>query len=103
MCPPASESKEDYTKLKAAVGFLSLSTVGLLAATIALAVQGNSESSAAAATSSGDFSSSKSASLFFESEDANVCAGAKLALDNMLCADMDVPPPQGTLLITLLN
>ena len=98
MCPPASESKQqDNTKLKAAVGVLGLATVVLLASTIALATQGNSsdtKSSAAAATADSDFTSSKSVSLFFESDDANVCAGAKLALDNMLCADMDVAPPQ---------
>eukprot|EP00804_Cyclotella_cryptica_P006169 CCRYP_015262-RA/>CCRYP_015262-RA protein AED:0.43 eAED:0.35 QI:0/-1/0/1/-1/1/1/0/122 len=98
MCPPATESKsQDNTKLKAAVGFLSLATVALLASTIALAVNGNKStttSSEAAAATGSDFSSSKASSNFFASDDANVCAGAKLAFDNQLCADLEVPGPQ---------
>lgn len=98
MCPPATESKhQDNTKLKAAIGFLSVTTVALLASTIALAVNGNNSSttsSEAAAATGSDFSSSKAASDFFASEDSNVCAGAKLAFDNQLCADLEVPGPQ---------
>ena len=98
MCPPATESKnQDNTKLKAAVEFLSLATVALLVSTIALAINGNkstSASSEAAAATAADFSTSKVSSNFFASDDANVCAGAKLAFDNQLCADLEVPGPQ---------
>ncbi len=98
MCPPASDSKpQDNTKLKAAVGFLSLATVALLVTTIVLAVNGNQStatSSEASAATASDYSSSKAASNFFASDDANVCAGAKLAFDNQLCADLEVPGPQ---------
>ena len=98
MCPPASDSKpQDNTKLKAAVGFLALATLALLISTIALAVNGNKStttSSEASAATSSDFSSSKASSNFFASDDANVCAGAKLAFDNQLCADLEVPGPQ---------
>jgi hypothetical protein len=99
MCPPASESKQDNTKLKAAVALLSVSTLVFLATTIALAVKGNdseTKSAAAAATGSvtSDFSASKAESLFFATDDANACAGAKLAFDNQVCADMEVAPPQ---------
>lgn len=37
---------------------------------------------------------SKDMSNFFANEDANVCDGAKLAFDNKLCADLEVPVPQ---------
>ena len=98
MCPPASDSKpQDNTKLKAAVGFLSLATVALLVSTIVLAVNGNqstTKSSEASAATASDYSSSKASSNFFASDDANVCAGAKLAFDNQLCADLEVPGPQ---------
>lgn len=98
MCPPAAESKpQDNTKLKALIGLLSLATIALLASTIALAVNGNKSnttSSEAAAATGSDFSSSKASSNFFASDDANVCAGAKLAFDNQLCADLEVPGPQ---------
>ena len=98
MCPPAAESKpQDNTKLKALLGLLSLATIALLASTIALAVNGNKSnttSSEAAAATGSDFSSSKASSNFFASDDANVCAGAKLAFDNQLCADLEVPGPQ---------
>ena len=98
MCPPVTQSKpQDNTKLKAAVGFLSLATIALLVSTIALAVSGNKStaiSSEAAAATGSDFSSSKASSNFFASDAANACAGAKLAFDNQLCADLEVPGPQ---------
>jgi hypothetical protein len=98
MCPPAAESKpQDNTKLKALLGLLSLATIALLASTIVLAVNGNKStttSSEAAAATGSDFSSSKASSNFFASGDANVCEGAKLAFDNQLCADLEVPGPQ---------
>jgi len=98
MCPPAAESKpQDNTKLKALLGLLSLTTIALLASTIVLAVNGNKStttSSEAAAATGSDFSSSKASSNFFASDDANVCEGAKLAFDNQLCADLEVPGPQ---------
>jgi len=72
----------------------------LLAATIVLATnKGNSsneasEASASATVSGVEFLDSKAASSFFASEDDNVCAGAKLAFENKLCADLEVVPPQ---------
>jgi hypothetical protein len=85
---------------KALIGILGVSTVGLLAATIVLATnKGNSsneasEASASATVSGVEFLDSKIASSFFASEDDNVCAGAKLAFENKLCADLEVVPPQ---------
>jgi hypothetical protein len=37
---------------------------------------------------------SKASSDFFSTLEDNVCAGAKLALENKLCADLEVPAPQ---------
>lgn len=104
MCPPADTIKKDNTStLKALVAFFGLTTVGLLAATIALAVQnGNSNdapsssSSSAQATPSVDYLELKSSSSFFSTPNKdNACAGAKLALDNKLCADLEVAPQAG--------
>jgi len=104
MCPPADTIKKDNTStLKALVAFFGLTTVGLLAATIALAVQnGNSSdapsssSSSAQATPSVDYLQLKSSSSFFSTPNKdNACAGAKLALDNKLCADLEVAPQAG--------
>lgn len=98
MCPPATPSKNDESKLKTIVLILGLATVGLLAATIVLAVQnGKKEESTTTVTNSAQLSStadyfeSKAASKFFAKDDANVCEGAKLAFENQLCADLNVP------------
>jgi len=109
MCPPADNMKKDNTStLKALVGFFGLTTVGLLAATIVLAVQNSnnssgassssstSEQSSAQATTTNDFLQLKASSNFFSTADEdNVCAGAKLAFDNKLCADLEVAPQAG--------
>eukprot|EP01082_Thalassiosira_pseudonana_P011490 g10828.t1.1.5e17418b g10828 g10828.t1 contig4:2645820-2646973(+) len=107
MCPPTTtteqakdSSKANASNLKAAVGFLGLTTVGLLASTIVLATQKNDNTTsdanalATVAASGVNFMESKDMSNFFANEDANVCAGAKLAFDNKLCADLEVPVPQ---------
>merc|ERR1711966_617765 len=38
----------------------------------------------------------KDKSSFYDDAEANVCAGAKLALDNKLCADLNVAPQAGS-------
>ncbi|KAL7448940.1 hypothetical protein ACHAWC_001053 [Mediolabrus comicus] len=121
MCPPSQ--KDNTGTLKAAVGVLSVSTIGLLAATIALAVKGNQQpaptqtmatmdpkedtkapttvedaakedyATAATAAVLTDFVGLREGSMFLDFTD-NVCAGAQIAVSNKLCADMDVPPPQ---------
>ena len=107
MCPPSNDTKKDNTStLKTLVGFFGLTTVGLLVATIVLAVQNNSnnndassstaQSSSAQATTTDDFLQLKASSTFFSSaEEDNVCAGAKLAFENKLCADLGVAPQAG--------
>ncbi|KAL7479220.1 hypothetical protein ACHAW6_004960 [Cyclotella cf. meneghiniana] len=99
MCAPASslKSKNNDASLKAAAVFFSFTTLGLLIVTISLATSGKNTSattSETAAATAVDYSSSKTSSAFFASDDANVCAGAKLAFDNQLCADLEVPGPQ---------
>ena len=95
--------KKDNTTLKILVGGLSVTTIGLLASTIVLAGMNNNNtlslaSPAASSTltsSTGiDFMQSKASSNFFNDPDSNVCLGAKLALENKLCADLEVPSPQ---------
>lgn len=99
MCPP---SKDNTGTLKAAVGVLGVSTVALLASTIALAVKNNGAAAPAAAAPAAeataapevtDFVALKEGSIFLNGED-NVCAGAQLAVENKLCADLEVPTPQ---------
>jgi hypothetical protein len=41
-----------------------------------------------------DYVPRRALSAFFASGDANVCNGTKLAFDNQLCADLEVPVPQ---------
>jgi hypothetical protein len=104
MSSPADDiKKEDNTPaLKALVGFFGLTTVGLLVATIVLAVNNNTDASSSTEQSStqavmtADFLQLKNSSNFFSSsEEDNVCAGAKLAFDNKLCADLEVAPQAG--------
>jgi hypothetical protein len=89
------------------IGGLSVSTVGLLIAAIVLAGGGDSSTAAAPATTAADPSStaaavagveflqSKASSDFFATPQMdNACAGAKLAFENKLCVDLEVPPPQ---------
>ena len=78
------------------IGFLGLSTIGLLASTITLASnKGTSSSEAASVPAGTDFLESKVSSVFFATEEDNVCAGAKLAFENKLCADLEVAAPIG--------
>jgi hypothetical protein len=102
MCPlpetkslpaPSKKVPDPLTKYKYVIGDLSWSTFVLLVATLVLATnKGNSSNKASAdapATVSGvKFLDSKASSRFFASEDDNVCAGAKLAFKNKLCADL---------------
>mmetsp|Transcript_27872 Transcript_27872/g.58058 ORF Transcript_27872/g.58058 Transcript_27872/m.58058 type:complete len:407 (+) Transcript_27872:263-1483(+) len=107
-------AKDENSKLKAAVCVLGLSTVGLLASTIALAVQNNSSSNAAAApataedktvatleaSGSDNFlvpidivperATAEIATIF--DEGTNVCAEKAIKLDNVDCIHM--PGPQ---------
>ena len=48
-----------------------------------------------------DFLESKASSSFFDSEEDNVCAGAKLAFENKLCVDLEVVPPQAGANVTM--
>ncbi|KAL3808595.1 hypothetical protein ACHAXA_006556 [Cyclostephanos tholiformis] len=108
MCPPTESLpapiKVLQPKHKFLIGALSLSTISFLVATIVLAATNksnssseasNAASSAAAVSASVDFLTSKASSNFFATSDEdNFCAGAKLAFDNKLCADLEVPTPQ---------
>jgi len=93
------------------VGGLSVATVGLLVSTIVLIGMYNDSSSTnvqpappsatkdtivieSSSSTTIDFFESKATSNFFSNPSDNVCSGAKLALENKLCADLDVPSPQ---------
>jgi len=97
------------------VGGLSVATVGLLVATIVLIGMNNNTSndqpavvplstkdtitsdespSSSTNTIDIDLFDSKATSNFFSNPSDNVCSGAKLALENKLCADLEVPSPQ---------
>ncbi|KAL3792707.1 hypothetical protein ACHAW5_005812 [Stephanodiscus triporus] len=76
---------------------LGLSTIALLVSTIVLASERgklSGDSSSAGTVANGDDFLGKASSAFFATEDDNTCAGAKLAFENKLCADLDVPTPQ---------
>jgi len=94
-----AEEQKGSSGLKAAVVLLGLSTVGLLASTIALAVNkgDSSESSRPALAKSEEvsvmsFYESKKSSNFFADDQENKCKGAKLDLPNKDC--IHVPGPQ---------
>jgi len=99
MC--AHGNKVDNSTLKTLVGLLSLATVGLLAACIALAVGGSSSSSKdkhaapQADSAAAPYLESKASSSFFADDAVNACAGAKIALEDGLCADLEVVPQSG--------
>jgi hypothetical protein len=80
---------------------LGVSTVALLISTIALAVGGSSTAEASSSTSASttvagvEFLDSKKTSDFFATPQMdNACAGAKLALENKLCVELEVAAPQ---------
>jgi len=104
MCPPSQ--KDNTGTLKAAVAVLGVTSAALLAATIGLAAKGNQAAPAAApvdtmsavdvsatAPTVTDFIALKAGSIFMTAED-NTCAGKQLAVENKLCADLEVPTPQ---------
>ncbi|KAL7429173.1 hypothetical protein ACHAXM_001571, partial [Skeletonema potamos] len=105
MCPPAQ--KDNTGTLKVAIAVLGVTSTALLAATIALAAKENqaahadANGSAPADTMSAvettpvvtDFVALKAGSIFLDIKD-NTCSGAQIAVDNKLCADLEVPTPQ---------
>uniref|UniRef100_A0A7S4K0M4 Uncharacterized protein n=1 Tax=Odontella aurita TaxID=265563 RepID=A0A7S4K0M4_9STRA len=104
MCPPSQEDKTGT--LKADVAVLGVSSVALLAATIALSVKGNAASPATSSAPGDtevvaavampmvtDFVALKDGSMFLDFKD-NVCAGAQIGVANKICADLEVPTPQ---------
>lgn len=97
MCPP-SDKHDATSTLKTLVGLLSLSTVGLLAATIALAVQNGGpppEGPPASTATQLYYLNSKRTSALLSDPDDNTCAGKMIALENKLCADLEVAPQAG--------
>mmetsp|Transcript_12515 Transcript_12515/g.23828 ORF Transcript_12515/g.23828 Transcript_12515/m.23828 type:complete len:392 (-) Transcript_12515:160-1335(-) len=96
--------KVDTSTLKTLVGLLGFSTFGLLGACIALAIRGGSSNDGSsgtatnpsAAVSTDTYLESKSSSSFFDNIDDNTCSGAKIALDNTLCANLEVQPQAGS-------
>lgn len=97
MCPGHSE-KDNTSTYKAVIGLLSLSTIGLLGATIALAVNDNPPApppTPYADSKTTDYAASKSTSLFFDTLGDNTCAGKKLQLDEEACVGLEVAPQSG--------
>jgi hypothetical protein len=89
---------------------LGLTTIAFLVSTIVLVTKQSKDSpsnalSATDTTSDAhtgvDFLESKASSSFFDSEEDNVCAGAKLAFENKLCVDLEVVPPQAGANVTM--
>ena len=76
---------------------LGLTTATFLILTIILATKQNKDSS----SNNADFLESKAMSTFFDAEEDNVCAGAKLAFVNKLCVDLEVVPPQAGANVTM--
>ena len=101
-----SDAKDTNSKLKAAVCVLGLSTVGLLASTIALAVQKNNDTAEVAPSANAEVASASGAGAGmvperFETEietlfsqGVNTCAGAKLDFENIDCVHTNGPGPQ---------
>jgi hypothetical protein len=102
MCPPpeslASNEQKPVlqAKHKYAIGALSLSTIVLLGTTLRFATSNKDSSGDASNLSVGvDFLTSKATSEFFATPQMdNACAGAKLAFENKLCVELEVPTPQ---------
>ena len=105
MAKPASANDNKYKILAFVLG---LTTIAFLISTIVLAMKQNNDSPSntnalsATATAGVDFFlESKASSSFFDSEEDNVCAGAKLAFENKLCVDLEVVPPQAGANVTM--
>ena len=99
------------TKYKSLAFVLGLTTITFLISTIVLAAKQNKDSPSTNALSATtdttdantgvDFLESKAASSFYDNEEDNVCAGAKLAFENKLCVDLEVVPPQAGANVTM--
>jgi hypothetical protein len=105
MAKPASANDNKYKILAFVLG---LTTIAFLISTIVLATKQNKDSlsntsalSATATTGVDFFLESKASSSFFDTEEDNVCAGAKLAFENQLCVDLEVVPPQAGANVTM--
>jgi hypothetical protein len=111
MCDPtAVEKPVPVTKPSTAVDnkykilafVLGLTTIAFLISTIVLVTKQNKDGPSTKALSAGvDFLESKASSSFFDAEEDNVCAGAKLAFENKLCVDIEVVPPQAGANVTM--
>ena len=98
-------------KYKSLAFVLGLTTITFLISTIVLAAKQNKDSPSTNALSATtdttdantgvDFLESKAASSFYDNEEDNVCAGAKLAFENKLCVDLEVVPPQAGANVTM--
>jgi hypothetical protein len=94
-------------KYKIPAFLLGLTTIAFLISTIVLLTKQNKDSPSnnnalsATATTGVDFLESKASSSFFDAEEDNVCAGAKLAFENQLCVDLEVVPPQAGANVTM--
>lgn len=91
-------------KYKSLAFVLGLTTITFLVITTVLAtkqIKDSSSTNALSATDGVDFLESKASSSFFEAEEDNVCAGAKLAFENKLCVDLKVVPPQSGANVTM--
>lgn len=97
-------------KYKILAFVLGLTTIVFLISTIVLGMKQSKDSSSANAFSATDttdahtgvdFLESKASSSFFDTEEDNVCAGAKLAFENKLCVDIEVVPPQAGANVTM--
>jgi hypothetical protein len=100
MTKPSSAVDNKYKSLAIVLG---LTTIAFLISTIVLVTKQNKDSPSIAlsATAGVDFLESKASSSFFDAEEDNVCAGAKLAFENQLCVDLEVVPPQAGANVTM--
>jgi len=83
-----------------------LTTITFLISTIVLVTKQNKDSPSTNALSATTDTTdalleSKATSSFFDTEEDNVCAGAKLAFENKLCVDLEVVPPQAGANVTV--
>jgi len=93
-------------KYKSLAFVLGLTTITFLISTIVLVTKQNKDSPSTNALSATTDTTdalleSKATSSFFDTEEDNVCAGAKLAFENKLCVDLEVVPPQAGANVTV--
>ena len=105
-----AKASVNNNKYKILAFVLGLTTIAFLISTTVLATKqnknkdspSNTNALAATATTGVDFFlESKASSSFFDTEEDNVCAGAKLAFENQLCVDLEVVPPQAGANVTM--